>query len=66
MYSTDDWGPLLRGVVIAMLALCWVSTALRCYVRAGIVQKAFGLDDWMMILATVSICGRPTVDNGSD
>jgi hypothetical protein len=43
-----------------MLSICWVSTALRCYVRSGIVQKAFGLDDWLMLLATVRICGSPT------
>ncbi|KAH7119835.1 hypothetical protein B0J11DRAFT_71239 [Dendryphion nanum] len=45
--------PELLGVNISFLATALVANALRCYVRIRMV-KAFGLDDWLMALATLS------------
>lgn len=40
------WGAPLLGVSIAMLALDWVTVALRMVARHRI--RAFGFDDWLM------------------
>lgn len=48
-----DRGPQVAGVAIFLVITSVVSMGLRCYVRLGIV-KAFGLDDWLMLAATVS------------
>ncbi|KAI9147004.1 Satratoxin biosynthesis SC3 cluster protein [Paramyrothecium foliicola] len=45
-----DRGPEFVGVVVAFLVLAILTTAGRCYVRFSIV-KAFGTDDWFMIVA---------------
>lgn len=45
-------GPELMGVNIAFLVAALVSILLRCYVRAFMV-KAFGVDDWLMVVASV-------------
>ncbi|KAL3959507.1 hypothetical protein ACCO45_004624 [Purpureocillium lilacinum] len=50
-------GPELLAVNIFFCVLAGVIVLLRCYSRAALV-KAFGLDDWLMILATVR---RPDV-----
>jgi hypothetical protein len=47
-------GPELLAVDILFMSLAVISNALRCYVRIRMV-KAFGLDDWLMSLATVSV-----------
>jgi hypothetical protein len=46
-------GPELIGVNIAFLATAIIANLLRCFVRVRMV-KAFGVDDWLMVGATVS------------
>ncbi len=42
------------GVSLFFFALAWLTGLLRCYVRIFIVRK-FKLDDWLALLALVSI-----------
>jgi hypothetical protein len=49
----DNRGPQLAGVVIAMVSLAVVTMSLRVYVRVWI--RAWGLDDWFMLSAVVSL-----------
>jgi hypothetical protein len=53
MAEVEDRGPQLRAVCTVLLTVTILSSLLRCYTRLGIV-KAFGLDDWLMMLANVS------------
>ncbi|KAF4783300.1 hypothetical protein HER10_EVM0008434 [Colletotrichum scovillei] len=46
----ENRGPELLAVNIFFVSAAVLATALRCYVRAGLV-KAFGTDDWLMVLA---------------
>ncbi|KAK1967041.1 hypothetical protein LY78DRAFT_692322 [Colletotrichum sublineola] len=46
----ENRGPELLAVNIFFVSAAVVATALRCFVRAGLV-KAFGTDDWLMLLA---------------
>ncbi|KAK8022297.1 hypothetical protein PG993_013064 [Apiospora rasikravindrae] len=46
-------GPELQAVCIALLVLAVTAVALRCYTRVFIL-RAFGLDDAVMVFATVS------------
>ncbi len=48
----ENRGPGLLGVNIAFSVITCSIVLLRCYTRAVIV-KAFGADDWIMIVATV-------------
>lgn len=48
----ENRGPELLGVNVFFSATAIIATTLRCYVRAGLV-KAFGRDDWLMLLALV-------------
>ncbi|KAH7368136.1 hypothetical protein B0T11DRAFT_337359 [Plectosphaerella cucumerina] len=48
--AIENRGPELQAVGIGFLAFAYVAVALRSYVRIFIV-KAFGLDDWIMLLA---------------
>ncbi|OLN83358.1 hypothetical protein CCHL11_03079 [Colletotrichum chlorophyti] len=48
----ENRGPELLDVNIFFVSAAILATALRCYVRAGLV-KAFGTDDWLMVLALV-------------
>lgn len=50
----ENRGPELLAVNIFFVSAAVLATALRCYVRAGLV-KAFGTDDWLMVLALVCI-----------
>ncbi|KAH6682206.1 hypothetical protein F5X68DRAFT_242835 [Plectosphaerella plurivora] len=50
--AIENRGPELLGVNVAFLAAALVSILLRCYVRVFMV-KAFGVDDWLMIVAAV-------------
>jgi len=50
----EDRGPRLRNICAVFLAFAVFSTAIRCYVRARMV-KWFGLDDWLMVAAVVSL-----------
>ncbi|CAO2657227.1 Nn.00g033530.m01.CDS01 [Neocucurbitaria sp. VM-36] len=45
-------GPELLGVNIAFVITAILACALRCFVRVRMV-KAFGRDDWLMVLATL-------------
>ncbi|KAH0427247.1 integral membrane protein [Colletotrichum camelliae] len=48
----ENRGPELLGVNVFFVTTAIIATALRCYVRIGLV-KAFGRDDWLMVLALV-------------
>ena len=48
----ENRGPQLLGVNLLFLILAVIATTLRCYVRLVMV-RAFGLDDWLMVAATV-------------
>ncbi|KAL1881321.1 hypothetical protein Daus18300_001174 [Diaporthe australafricana] len=50
--AIENRGPELRGVAITLVAMATISFALRAYVRARMV-KAFGVDDWFMLAATI-------------
>ncbi|KEF57970.1 uncharacterized protein A1O9_05893 [Exophiala aquamarina CBS 119918] len=50
----EDRGPRLRNICAVFLACAVFSTAVRCYTRARLV-KWFGLDDWLMVAAAVSL-----------
>jgi hypothetical protein len=54
MAGAENRGPELEAVCVVLLATAVVAVALRCYTRVGIV-KAFGLDDWTMLFATVRV-----------
>ncbi|KAL6712378.1 hypothetical protein ACN47E_000255 [Coniothyrium glycines] len=45
-------GPELLGVNIAFLSTAVLACLLRCFVRVRMV-RAFGLDDWLMVTATI-------------
>ncbi|EFQ26927.1 uncharacterized protein GLRG_02098 [Colletotrichum graminicola M1.001] len=47
---TENRGPELLAVNIVFVSTAVLATALRCFVRAGLV-RAFGTDDWLMVLA---------------
>jgi hypothetical protein len=52
--ATPNRGPELLAVNIAFVTTAVLACALRIYVRLMMV-KAFGRDDWLMVLATVSV-----------
>ena len=58
MAVEDNRGPELLAVNIAFMSAALVSNLLRCVVRVFMV-KAFGVDDWLMAIATVN----PTISN---
>ena len=45
-------GPELQAVCVGLVSLAVTATALRCYTRTFIL-KAFGMDDAVMVFATV-------------
>ena len=49
-----DRGPELLGINIFFVIAATLIVLLRCYVRAVLV-KTFGVDDWVMLLATVRL-----------
>lgn len=51
--AVPNRGPELLAVNIAFVTTAVSACLLRCYVRLRMV-KAFGLDDWLMVIATVS------------
>lgn len=55
MMRLEGRAPVLFTVLMVMLPLAVVSMALRIFVRLRLV-KAFGIDDYLMLLATVSTC----------
>ena len=50
--AIEDRGPELKTIGIAFLTFAYITVLLRTYVRAVLI-KAFGLDDWLMVLALV-------------
>ncbi|RNJ52183.1 hypothetical protein D7B24_004216 [Verticillium nonalfalfae] len=50
--SIENRGPELLAVNITFITTALISIFLRCYVRVFKV-KAFGVDDWLMAVATV-------------
>ncbi|KAK2597811.1 hypothetical protein N8I77_012573 [Diaporthe amygdali] len=51
--ASENRGPTLQGVAIALVTMAVISFSLRAYVRARMV-KAFGVDDWFMSAATIT------------
>ncbi|KAH8671503.1 hypothetical protein BX600DRAFT_537877 [Xylariales sp. PMI_506] len=51
--TADNRGPQLLAVCSALLAITVISIGLRLYSRLVII-KAFGVDDWLMSVATLS------------
>ncbi|KAL0264573.1 hypothetical protein SLS55_000523 [Diplodia seriata] len=49
----ENRGPELFAVTVVMVVMAFISTVLRCYVRLGMV-KAWGIDDWFMLAATLT------------
>jgi hypothetical protein len=47
-------GPLLIGINSTAVIIAGITCVLRCYVRLVLI-KAFGLDDWLMVVSTVRI-----------
>lgn len=52
MAGIENRGPVLSAVAIFLVTMATVSFTLRAYVRARMV-RAFGVDDWFMLLATI-------------
>ena len=56
----------LRGVAVALWSLAATATALRVYVRVGIL-KNFAVEDWIMLVAlvsnTTSLCPSERANN---
>lgn len=52
MADNDNLGPGLQAAASTFFALAAVTLLLRCYVRLRIA-KAFGLDDWFMVVSTI-------------
>jgi hypothetical protein len=50
----EDRSQQVLAVGISFIALAWISVAIRVYVRA-IMQRFFGMDDWLMVLTLVKI-----------
>jgi hypothetical protein len=50
----ENRGPEVEAVAILFLTLAWISVSLRYYVRA-VMMKSFGMDDWLAIVALVSV-----------
>jgi hypothetical protein len=46
--------PFIFGMVIPFFVIAFISVTLRTYVRVRIV-KVMGADDWIMIMALVSV-----------
>ncbi|EGX93830.1 integral membrane protein, putative [Cordyceps militaris CM01] len=58
----ENRGPELLGINITFCIITCSIVLLRCYTRAFIV-KAFGVDDWIIILATMCYLGYITASN---
>ncbi|KKY39707.1 putative integral membrane protein [Diaporthe ampelina] len=52
MAGIENRGPVLSAVSIFFVSMAVVSFTLRAYVRTRMV-RAFGVDDWFMLLATI-------------
>ena len=50
----DNHAIVMRAVILVLIVLSWPAVLLRCYVRIFMVKK-FGVDDWLMIPALVSL-----------
>lgn len=48
----QDRSQEVLAVGLSFAILTWLSVAIRVYVRAA-MQKAFGLDDWLIVLTLV-------------
>lgn len=51
--TNDNLGPGLRAAASTFFAIAVVTLLARCYVRLRIA-KAFGVDDWFMVISTVN------------
>jgi hypothetical protein len=50
--AIENRGPQVEAVAITFLALSWVATILRCYVRF-FMKKLFMIDDWFAVISLV-------------
>lgn len=55
MMQLEGRAPEFFTILVVMIVFAVVSTALRVFVRLRLV-KAFGIDDYFMVAATVSAC----------
>ncbi|KAK6065516.1 integral membrane protein [Seiridium cupressi] len=53
MSTTENRGPAVAGVAWTFFILAFATVVLRFYVRLGVI-RAFGTDDWFMLLAMIS------------
>ncbi|KAK5654747.1 hypothetical protein OQA88_7072 [Cercophora sp. LCS_1] len=60
--SIPDRSPVLFGVNTAGVVLAGISCLLRCFVRTRIL-KSFGLDDYLMVLSTLTFTAYGTLSN---
>ncbi|KAK4031304.1 hypothetical protein C8A01DRAFT_21457 [Parachaetomium inaequale] len=68
-HNESNLGPLLLGINITAVILAGITCLLRCYVRLFML-KAFGLDDWLMVISTIifitySVCSNTGVHYGT-
>ena len=49
----EDRGPQLQAVCVTFVSMAFVATCLRCYTRGFLMKSAFGVEDWLMVVATV-------------
>lgn len=47
-----DERPMFTGVMVTFLVVCWVTTALRCYVKVFLV-RSFRIEDHLALLSMV-------------
>lgn len=59
MATSDNRGPQVRAVACTLFSLAIAALLLRIYVRVKI-KKAFGWDDWFMVLAMVISADLPS------
>lgn len=52
--AIENRGPELTAVCATFTTMAVIAVALRCYVRLRIIRN-FGLDDWAMVGALVSV-----------
>lgn len=58
-----DKAPNLAASIISLAAIAYITFGLRVYTRLH--NRAWGLDDWSMTLATVSHCSLPCITANS-
>lgn len=57
--AVESRGPQIAAVTYTLVIVSTIATLLRVYCRAWVI-KAFATDDWLAVIAQVSIEIRPT------